>query len=181
MSQTVEAAQPPVPVERVYEQALVAVGYRYLEHEAALQERAGEAIPFLRERQTRATSAFDRFAASTLADWIDGKPKSEYAAVMSQLNEIDQRMARTQAGGIRADVVESTMTRMAGSRLVAILALRLSADALSPPWLERGALQYLDRHRSASLLPALERYVALSQDEAARAYAQRVIAQIKRP
>lgn len=179
MSHPEDAAQPPAPIEQVYQQALAATGYRYLEHEAELQQRAAEALPFLRLRQAQATEAFDRFAASTLADWIQGDPKAEYMAVMEKLMQTDQQLSQTPAGGIRADIVESTMNRMAGKRLVAILALRLSANALSPPWLERGALQYLHRHRSQVLLPALERYVALSHDGSARTFARRTIAQIR--
>lgn len=176
MSQQAGAAEPPESIELVYQKALASSGYRYLEQEAELQQRQAEALPFLRSRQTRAEDAFDRFAAATLADWLEGKPRQEYSAVMAKLLETDERMRETPAAGIRADIVESTMTRIAGNRLVAILALRLGQNALTPPWLERGALHYLHRHGNASILPALTRYVKLSRDEAAREFALKTIA-----
>jgi hypothetical protein len=171
--------EPSEPIQRVYERALSSFGYPYLEQEAELQQRSKEAIPFLRSRQTSATESFDGFAAGTLADWLEGRPRPEYIEVMKQLRKIDEQMSETPAGGIRADVVESTMTRIAGNHLVAILALRLGKGALTPSWLERGALQYVNRHGGPAILPALERYVTNSADKAGRDFALKTIARMK--
>jgi hypothetical protein len=179
MSEQTGGAQPPQPIDKVYEQALIASGYQYLEREAELRERSSEALPFLRRRQAEAQDSFDRFAAATLADWIQGKPREEYGAVMAELQAIDERLKPTPAGGIRADVAESTMTRMAGDRLTDILALRLAANALTPPWKERGALNYLFRHAKPSTLPALQSYAQRTQDPTARSFALKTVSKIK--
>src|SRR5262245_54422373 len=88
MPEQTGGAQPPQPIGRVYEQTLTASGYKYLEKEAELRQRSSEALPFLRRRQADAEDAFDRFAAATLAGWIEGKAREEYGAAMRELQAI---------------------------------------------------------------------------------------------